>query len=138
MNFTLTITPSPELAELLQGLTNALVGIKETSEPIVESPKTSKGRSKKPVPELPLQQTSTPASTQNEDEKDEETEAHFVHSAPDVKVTLEQLRAAAKKAAERTKDNKKVKAILDKYGYPSVSEVAEKDRAAFINDLNAL
>lgn len=52
--------------------------------------------------------------------------------------TVVDLRAKAQEVGQDAKKKPKIKALLDKYGSPNVSEVPEDKRAAFLADLESL
>jgi len=71
-------------------------------------------------------------------EKEIEEEAGTA-SQDDVEIpSVVDLRAKAQQVGQDSKKKPKIKALLDKYGSPNVSEVPEDKRAAFLADLEKL
>lgn len=96
-----------------------------------------------PVEESPKpRQQRKPASTPKEPEEKEEAPEQESDSAetsePIDAPSVVDLRAKAQEVGKDPANKPKIKALLNKYDSPNISEVPEDKRAAFLADLEAL
>ena len=138
MNFTLTITASPELLEAIKliagavsfpvptALTPIVAEKTEPAEPIVEKATATRTRKAKEV----VKEEETPEPVEEVKDKFEEQETAET-------VTIETVRAAVQEKAAGGKRDE-VKALLTKYSVARVTDLVESDYSAFLKEVTAI
>lgn len=130
-----------EATKELRDLAAALLG-KPSGAPAVEEPvKTDKPKpsrsTKKPEEETPAAEPEKVAEP--EPDKTDEPENDTDEGGDDENVpTVVELRAKAQEVGTSTDAKKAIKALLDKYGCKSISDVPEAKRADFLTDLDLI
>lgn len=143
MNITLNIQADnpAELQNAIAGLAGIVGGVVTNFTTTLEEPdktekpkRTSRAASK---PEPAKQSDPEPANT-SDDEPDQEPETTGGDEEETEVPSVVDLRAAAQEKGKTPEAKKAIKALLDKYGSKSISDVPEKKRAAFLAELNEL
>lgn len=127
MPVTITIN-SDTASEAIQEF-SALSAAFTGGQPVVEEPPKAKARKstpvKEPVVEKPQEEVTQPDPEPNS-------------GADDDIPTVVQLRAKAQEVGKDPANKPKIKALLNKFESPNISEVPEDKRAAFMVELEAL
>lgn len=129
VQITITGENAKEALQEIDGLAAALVG---ASAPVTDKP-VKQTRAKSPEPKQEEPAKTDVDQGQNKETQQDETEVDG--NAPSI-VELREKAAAVAKADKA--NSPKIKAMLSKYGYDAVSKVEEKDRAAIMEELEAI
>lgn len=125
MKIAIEFTPDELLKASKSGLLEALFNETKLAENITQISKPEGKKDTTKAPENKPQKPPEPEKTENEDP----TEA-----IP----TVVELRAKAQEKGTTPEGKKAIKALLDKIGSKSISDIPEGKRAAFLRDLEAL
>jgi len=144
MNITLNIEAGNpvELHEAITGLAG-IMGSQVAPQPEPEKAKKSnKVTTKSEKQPDPAVEPVAEPTVVNETTPDPVTEEVAEDTAPETETeeipTVVELRAAAQTKGGTPEGKKAIKALLDKFGSKSISDVPEDQRAAFLAELNAL
>lgn len=132
IQITLQAANAADVQQLVQDLAGTLSGMPASRIPASTEVST--------VEQPPKRQQKAPKETKIDVEaieKELEEEAADSQEAVEIPSVVE-LRAKAQEVGQDPKKKPKIKALLDKYGSPNISEVPEDKRAAFMADLEAL
>lgn len=128
IQITLQAATAADAKQLVQDLAGTMSGMPASGIP-------SETTVSKVEPEKPRRQKAANTAP----ETSEETPDEAASAQEDVEIpSVVDLRAKAQQVGQDPKKKPKIKALLDKYGSPNVSEVPEDKRAAFLADLEKL